>query len=108
MNQKDIIRMAREAGWSGIYTQWAEPTGKPDWTPVKYSLTVPVTMEQIERFFHAAYAAGAAAEREACARICDEKAKRNFNWGSENADRYHAQADWAVFCAASIRARSKT
>lgn len=42
--------MAKEAGWTGIYTQWAEPTGKPDWTPFKYSLTVPVTMEQIQRF----------------------------------------------------------
>jgi hypothetical protein len=50
MNRDDIIRMAREAGWSGIYTQWAEPTGKPDWSPVKESLTVPVTMKQIERF----------------------------------------------------------
>lgn len=50
MNRDDIIRMAREAGWSGIYTQWREPDGSPDWTPVKESLTVPVTMEQIERF----------------------------------------------------------
>ncbi len=50
MNRDDIIRMSREAGWSGIFTQWAEPTGKPDWSPVKESLTVPVTMEQIERF----------------------------------------------------------
>lgn len=50
MNRDDIIRMSREAGWSRIYTQWAEPTGKPDWSTVKESLTVPVTMEQIERF----------------------------------------------------------
>ena len=50
MTREDITRMAREAGWSGIYTQWREPDGSPDWTPVKESLTVPVTMEQIERF----------------------------------------------------------
>lgn len=56
MKQEDIIRMAREAGWSGIYTQWREPDGSPDWTPVKESLTVPVTMEQIERFAALRYA----------------------------------------------------
>ena len=67
MNRDDIIRMAREAGWSGIYTQWREPDGSPDWTPVKDSLTVPVTMEQIERFA----ALVAAAEREACAKVCE-------------------------------------
>jgi len=59
VTREDIIRMAREAGWSGIYTQWREPDGSPDWTPVKESLTVPVTMEQIERF-----AALVAAEKE--------------------------------------------
>jgi hypothetical protein len=60
MEREQVIRMAREAGWSGLYTQWAEPTGKPDWSPFKESLTVPVTMEQIERFA----ALVAAAERE--------------------------------------------
>jgi hypothetical protein len=63
VTRENIIRMAREAGWSGIYTQWREPDGSPDWTPVKESLTVPVTMEQIERFA----ALVAATERE---RIC--------------------------------------
>ena len=50
MTQDEIIKMARQAGWSGIYTQWAEPTGEADWSPYKVSLTVPVTMEQIEAF----------------------------------------------------------
>ena len=68
MNQEDIIRMVREAGWSGIYTQWREPDGSPDWTPVKESLTVPVTMEQIERFA----ALVAEHERNACAKVCEE------------------------------------
>jgi hypothetical protein len=67
MNREQIIQMAREAGWSGIYTQWREPDGSADWTPVKESLTVPVTMEQIERFAELV----AAAEREACAKVCD-------------------------------------
>lgn len=51
-------------------------------------------------------AACAAAERAACAKVCDEKARRNFPWGSENSDMYHAQADWAAHCAAAIRARA--
>ena len=83
-NREDIIRMAREAGWSGLYTTYNEPTGNADWQMVKESLTVPVTMEQIERFaalvaahvretefkpdwnnYQRGVADGAAAEREA-------------------------------------------
>lgn len=67
MTRDDIIRMAREAGWSGLYMTYNEPTGRPDWEMVKESLTVPVTMEQIERFA----ALVAAAEREACAKLVD-------------------------------------
>ena len=73
MTQDEIVKMAREAGWSGIYTQWREPDGSPDWTPVKESLTVPVTMEQIERFA----ALVAAAEREACAKVLFDYAERD-------------------------------
>ena len=65
MTRDDMIRMAREAGWSGLYTTYNEPTGKADWKMVKESLTVPVTMEQIERFATLV----AAAEREACAEL---------------------------------------
>jgi hypothetical protein len=89
MNREDIIRMAREAGWSGIYTQWREPDGSPDWTPVKESLTVPVTMEQIKRFAVLV----AAAEREACAKVCD---------GMD-----HNGVMIAADCAAAIRARGE-
>ncbi len=49
----------------------------------------------------------AAAEREACAKVCDEHAKRNYNWASENADTYHAQAHWAARIALAIRARGQ-
>ena len=114
MNREDIIKLAREAGWSGIYTQWREPDGSPDWTPVKESLTVPVTMEQIERFaalvaaaerekvaawmIQRGYATGHGdaiedllvelewqvreAEREACAKVCDEE---GLLWGQRYA-----------------------
>jgi hypothetical protein len=97
MNREDIIRMAREAGWSGIYTQWREPDGSPDWTPVKESLTVPVTMEQIERFAALAFAAGAAAEREACAKVCEELLTI-INSGDEH-------MDGVTDCIVAIRAR---
>ena len=51
--REQVFRMAREAGfnWPEIYTTTVE--------------------ERLERFFHLAYAAGAAAEREACAQLCD-------------------------------------
>ena len=100
MNREEVIRMAREAGWSGIYTQWREPDGSPDWTPVKESLTVPVTMEQIERFA----ALVAAHERRACAKVCEElgvhPALNVFNGGPEW---YKHGKD----CAAAIRARGE-
>ena len=40
---------------------------------------------------------------EECATACDKRARRNYTWGSENSDRYHAQAEWAAQCAADIR-----
>ena len=43
MNRDDVIRLARDAGWTGIYSQWVSPTEREH-------LTVPVTIEQIERF----------------------------------------------------------
>ena len=42
-------------------------------------------------------------ERERCAKVADKHAERDFTWGSENSDRYHAQADWAASIAAAIR-----
>jgi hypothetical protein len=41
---------------------------------------------------------------EACAKACDNRAKFDFPWGSENTDRYRAQAEWAARCAKDIRA----
>jgi len=67
MTRDDIIRMAREAGWSGLYMTYNQPNGRADWEMVKESLIVPVTMEQIERFAELV----AAAEREACAYIVE-------------------------------------
>jgi len=63
MTQDEIIEMAEQAGWSGIYSQWVSPTERTH-------LTVPVTMEQLEAFVKLV----AAKEREACANINREKA----------------------------------
>jgi hypothetical protein len=62
MKQDEIIEMASEAGWSGIYSSWTSPTNRT-------SLTVPVTMQQIEAFANLV----AAKEREACAKACEQE-----------------------------------
>ena len=73
MNRDDIIRMAREAN-------------------IKQAIETPhlLMVPELERFA----ALVAAAEREACAKVCDE------------ADKY---SDWptAANCAAAIRARGQ-
>jgi hypothetical protein len=56
MTRDDIIRMAREAGFS---QPWTAPTS---------------TQERLERFA----ALVAAYEREACAQICEEEAKKFY------------------------------
>jgi len=71
---QDIIEMTRKAGWSGIYIVWAEPTGEADWSPYKVSLTVPVTMEQIEAFYKLA----TAKERKATIKIIKETPFSNW------------------------------
>ncbi len=53
MTREEIIRMAREAGFTTAQDVWPE---------------------EFERFFRAAYVAGADAEREACAKVCEEDA----------------------------------
>jgi hypothetical protein len=85
MTREDIIRMAREAGF-------------PDYA---MGLASEDAWQKTELFA----ALVAAAEREACAKVCDEKAKRNFPWSSETPSWYHVQADWAYVCAKAIRAR---
>ena len=76
MNKEDITRMAREAGW-------------PD------SLIAPVIMAKLTEFA----ALVAAAEREACAKVCEKRAATGecYIEGSAEADG----------CAAAIRARGE-
>jgi len=74
MNQEDIIKLAQ---------MWGDWNGQ----------TMEFNDVGLERFFHLVYDAGAAAEREACADICDQ----------------HASVEGiAQRCAEQIRARGKT
>lgn len=81
MTRDDIKRMALEAGFSAA--KYPSLVSDSDW-------------EALERFFHAAYAAGAAAEREACAQVCDDR-----DMGDCNREDMEARA-----CAAAIRERN--
>ena len=93
MNREEVIRMARYAHRDLVTLDYPGHVGQLD----------PWTITLLERFAKLV----AAAEREACAKVCDAKAERNFPWSSENADKYHAQADWANVCAEAIRARGE-
>lgn len=100
MTNDGIIRMAREAGGSRWEVDWC------------------FEMENLERFFHLAYAAGAAAEREACAVLCDDIEVERWalfkgrtpHTGQEEgrASNYvQGESDGAGKCAAAIRARGQ-
>lgn len=59
----EIVNIAREAGVS--IREHYDETGS--------------TPQELELFFKAAYNAGAAAEREACAKVCDDLGKMGVN-----------------------------
>lgn len=65
MTQEQILEKAKEAGFD--VAQWAINGG----IEVVIYEEGPIT-EQLERFFHLAFAAGAAHEREVCAKLCEE------------------------------------
>ena len=87
MTRDDIIRMAREAGFNefsdGLRDDGSRDTYLDCWP------------ENLERFA----ALVAAAEREACAKECDDKAKETFSGQCQV---------WGDYFARVIRARSKT
>ncbi len=87
MTQDEIIRMAQEAGF--VVDEKAQQH-----QPNCIFHTHHMVDELLERF----YARAVAAEREACARLCEEKAPK---WGDISA------REAARDCAAAIRARSK-
>lgn len=86
MTKDDIIEMAKEACDSDKVDAWHNGF----WT---------LTQEELERFA----ALVAAAEREACARLCDEKVDAEYATG--NVD--HNEMAWTQACVIAIRARGE-
>jgi hypothetical protein len=80
VDRDDIIKMAREAGFN----------------PVSYT---GANLELFERFA----ALVAAAEREACAKVCDEKVDAEYKTGKVD----HNEMAWTQACAIAIRARGE-
>jgi len=77
MTRDDIIKMAKEAGWT----------------------IGPATLNGLERFA----ALVAAREREACAKICDEKVDSEYATGKVD----HNEMAWTQACLIAIRARGE-
>jgi len=87
MTQEDIIRMAREAHRRLVTEDYPGHTGQLD----------PWTLRLLARFA----ALVAAAEREACAKVCEELRDDWLRgWG-----RYEFMGEGADYCADAIRAR---
>ncbi len=92
MDRESIIRMARDAG--GMDGWGNHKPADPELRANDFVFD----SEDLQRFFAAAYAAGAAAEREECAQAC--------NWieaGLRDPGRKLVASD----CAAAIRARGQ-
>lgn len=86
LTKEDIVRMAREAGLAKTRFYKTKTVSKLE------------NIEAIEKFFHMAQAA----EREACAKMCEEKAKIWRTWG------YLGSLNDYKECADAIRARGNT
>ena len=91
MNRDDIIRMAKEAGFNQIL---ATNAGADVWIDDGFYV------EEMERFA----ALVAAAEREACAEVC-ERLPETFKIAADEFD-YQAEMPTAENYAAAIRTRS--
>ena len=88
MTREDILKLARVVGFHSAVLLHIYDGRDGALTDSEMA-----DLRRIERFFRLAYEAGAAAERTACADICDQ----------------HASIEGiAQRCAAEIRARSKT
>ena len=89
MTKDDIIRMAREAGplTQGPFEEWCK----------RFAAFVAVHKAEVitAEAYRCGYEAGAAAEREECAKLCE---------AGVNSDKYPSLTD----CAAAIRAKSQT
>jgi hypothetical protein len=91
MNREEIIKLAREAGFESNSLGVTYTSG---WLP-----------DLLERFA----ALVAAAEREACAKVCEDESRRaKWNWDNDisgNKPFWNGGEQLASSCAAAIRAR---
>lgn len=87
-NRDKIIAAAEEAGSSIVGGE--DGTDTQCWTG-----DIAFTDETLEAFYTIAFEAGRVAEREECAKVCDEKWKRETNFD-------------AYFCGKAIRARGES
>jgi hypothetical protein len=101
LTREEVLRMAREAE---INVYDASEFGEDSIVIIGNS---GISLNSLRKLIQLGIAEGERREREECAKVCDKLAERNFNWGGENADRYHIQADWAELCASAIRARTR-
>ena len=82
MDRDDIIKMAKQAK-----------------LPYEYDTGRLLHLKELERFA----ALVAAAEREACAKLCDEKVDAEYKTGKVD----HHEMAWTQACAIAIRARGE-
>ena len=91
MTRDDIIRMAREAGFRAGHIELYGSDPMPFVAPCSATDCMP----ELVRFA----AIVAAAEREACARVCDAEGRE---WDSDDVV---TEKNYAAHCATAIRAR---
>jgi len=87
-DRDDIIRMARKAGMQGMLTD------------------VVTTVDELARFAKLAYEAGAAAERDACAKVCDAVAESANKAAVDKQYLIIRNGAEARRCSAAIRAQA--
>jgi hypothetical protein len=92
MNNEDVIRMAREAGF------------RDTTTPV---VALGVSWEQVQRFAALVAASARAEENEACARLCDQMFHDWCNQEFEDEDEAYRNKPDAEDCKQAIRARGE-
>jgi hypothetical protein len=108
MTRDDVIRMAREAG---LPVHWVTETGVIKWSDLERFAALVTDHAHVEPCCQkfdvcqkVCMPRAAAAEREACAKVCDAVAKEMDDQG-EGPTGY---ISWVEDCATAIRARSET
>ena len=99
MNRDDIIRMAREESAEAQKMYDAIREGTADFDDFLNGFLDDVRNFEYGKGCHD----GAAAEREACAKVCDDKVAAEYATGKVD----HNEMGWTQACAIAIRARGQ-